>query len=541
LNILESHSQAYNNNNMECPSASINATVDAILESLSLSDREFTLVVAVLERIELLLTAVTVLILLLTPTNLILLTSPFLILLPLQWAYSAYFSQLSRVPGPTICRLTPLWIWYQSYRGHEASLITSLHAKYGPIVRIGPSECVISDGAALNAIYNERGGFRKADCYANFDFEGHATIFSSRDVEYRALRSKAVTPLFSTSSIRAGQKTIEGCVQRFIERIKAEALPNQPVDILNLSRSLALDAVSSYLFGRSYGGIEEKSDRLSASAFVDAVVEMGRFFYLPHKSFLRIQKLSSKLKIRTDTAAEAGGATLESFARDLVRDTSAGDDTYQGRLKAVGISDHEIEVQCMDLMFAGTDSTGTVLSKLIWHLAKSPKVYERLREEVLQADAQDPSRSYNPQSLKYLDAVVREGLRLGMSTPTRFPRIVPKGGWSFAGCYLPEGTQVGCQPHTLHYDPLVFPEPFMFQPERWLDSPTAEMQRNWIPFLLGQRGCLARNLAQFELQLALQAVAREDLLKGATACGRSIEIYEWFSSKVVGDRLQVLW
>lgn len=167
--------------------------------------------------------------------------------------------------------------------------------------------------------------------------------------------------------------------------------------------------------------------------------------------------------------------------------------------------------------------------------------YERLREEVLQADAEDPTRPYNPQNLKYLDAVIREGLRMGMSTPTRFPRVVPKGGWSYGGYFLPDHTLVGCQPHTLHFDPAVFPEPFAFQPERWLDNPTTEMQRNWIPFLLGQRGCLARNLAQLELQLALQAIAREDLLRGATACGETIKIYEWFSSKVVGDRLQVMW
>lgn len=267
--------------------------------------------------------------------------------------YRAYFSHLSRVPGPWITRFTSIWIWYQSYLGHEASLITSLHAKYGPIVRIAPDECVISDGAALNAIYNERGGFSKANCYANFDFEGHATIFSSRDREYRAVRSKAVTPMFSTSSIRAGQKTIEDCVQRFIERVRAEALPNQPVDILNLSRSLALDAVSSYLFAKPYGGIEEKSDRLSASAFVDTVVAMGRFFYLPPYVFLKIQAMSAKLTIQPDTAAETGAATLESFARDIVKWTPAGDDTYQGRLKTIGIDAHEIEVQCMDLMFAG--------------------------------------------------------------------------------------------------------------------------------------------------------------------------------------------
>lgn len=67
------------------------------------------------------------------------------------------------------------------------------------------------------------------------------------------------------------------------------------------------------------------------------------------------------------------------------------------------------------------------------------------------------------------------------------------------------------------------------------------MQRDWIPFSLGQRACLARNLAQSELQIAIRAVARENLLNGATAVGDNIEIYDWFNSKLVGDRLDLVW
>lgn len=167
--------------------------------------------------------------------------------------------------------------------------------------------------------------------------------------------------------------------------------------------------------------------------------------------------------------------------------------------------------------------------------------YNRLREEVARADAADPSSSYNLQNLKYLDAVVREGLRMGMSTPTRIPRVVPQGGWSFHGYWFPEGTTVGCQPYTLHFNPSVFPDPFTFKPERWLEGPSQDMQRDWIPFSLGQRGCLARNLAQSELQIALRAIAREDLLGGATALGDGIEIYDWFNSKLVGERLDLIW
>lgn len=307
-----------------------------------------------------------------SPTFLLISSLPILILSTL--IYRAFFSPLSRIPGPLICRFTSLWIWYHSYAGREARLINSLHEKYGPVVRIGPTECVISDGAALNPIYNERGGFRKADCYANFDFEGHATIFSARDVEYRNMRSKAVMPLFSTGNIRAGQHIIEACVGRFIDKVRLEARTREPVDILNLSRSLALDAVSSYLFARPYGGIEEKTDRLSASVFVDMLVATGRFFFLPHRLFVAVETLCARLFPSADASAEAGGAKLDSFARQIVKETPAGDETYQGRLKKAGVSDHENEVQCMDLMFAGTDSTGTNLSKLIWRLARSPEV-----------------------------------------------------------------------------------------------------------------------------------------------------------------------
>jgi len=130
---------------------------------------------------------------------------------------------------------------------------------------------------------------------------------------------------------------------------------------------------------------------------------------------------------------------------------------------------------------------------------------------------------------------------MGMSTPTRLPRIVPETGWTYAGHYLPTGTMVGCQLFTLHFNPSVFPEPFAFKPERWLEGPSIEMQRDWIPFSLGVRACLARNLAQLELLLAIREIVRQDLLSGAKPLGEEFESYEWFSSKLVGERLELVW
>lgn len=209
-----------------------------------------------------------------------------------------------------------------------------------------------------------------------------------------------------------------------------------------------------------------------------------------------------------------------------------------------GISEHETDVQMKDVIFAGTDTTGTNLSILIWQLAKHPEVYKKLQTEIAQAE-QDGA-DYDPQTLPYLNAVIREGLRTSLANPTRLPRQVPPSGWTFKPSsgepyHLPAGTQVGLSPMTVHLNPDIFPEPLAFRPERWIDDPTPEMHRDWMPFGLGSRQCIARNLAMMELTLVVRALAKSDVLEGARPVKESIEMVEWFNAKVRDERIEVVW
>jgi len=127
-----------------------------------------------------------------------------------------------------------------------------------------------------------------------------------------------------------------------------------------------------------------------------------------------------------------------------------------------------------------------------------------------------------------------------MANPTRLPRVVPSSGWTFNGYYFPPGTNVGCALYSLHFNAAVFPDPFSFGPERWLD-PTPGMLRDHIAFGLGPRQCIARNLASAELYTAVRAIVMEDVLKGAKPVGDKIEILEWFNSKIVGEKIELVW
>ncbi|OLN86858.1 Pisatin demethylase 15 [Colletotrichum chlorophyti] len=470
--------------------------------------------------------------------------------------YNIFFHPLRKVPGPWKATASPLWLWYHSYVGKETSAVEALHLAYGPVVRIAPNDVDISDGAALAPIYSEKGGFRKAPNYKNFDIEGHPTIFSALDPAHRAIRAKAVVGMFSPASIRKdGDRVLKSCVEDLMSQIKEEAATGRPVNMLNMGRCLALDAVTAYLMGRTYGGISELetcranegASRLSASDFVDTFVAVGRFFLLPNRVFHFLEWFLPR--IYPDAKVDESMDLVTRFCQQVVAEADVEkDQTYQARLLRAGISEHETAMQCMDLMFAGTDSTGMNFGTICWHLAKSPAIYEKLKEEL----AAPGAAQGDPQALPYLRAVVREGLRMSMANPTRLPRVVPPTGFKFETAVpsgekktfeLPGGTWVGCAPFSLHFNNDVFPDSRSFKPDRWLD-PTERMLRDNIPFGIGPRQCIARNLATSELFWAVRGLVLSGVLDGARPTGRAekgIVIDEWFNSKVPGHAIDLIW
>ncbi|CZT18016.1 related to benzoate 4-monooxygenase cytochrome P450 [Ramularia collo-cygni] len=482
---------------------------------------------------------------LLLPTLLLLLLLLLLLIIP-----KIYNAVYDPIPGPLICRLTPFWTYYHSILGDESTQITTLHEKYGPIIRISPYEIVISEGEALGPIYSEKGGgFLKAPCYKNFDFEGVETIFSTLSPRDRARRSKAVMPLFSTGKlVREGKGVLERCAGRFVGRLqdfKDEG--KKRVDVLDLARGFAIDAVCGYLFGCDYGGLKEEREEegMSATGYVDSIVNLGRFFFLPPWLFRIVSTVHAWLQGK-DSGIDGSTESVEGFTAPLVKEAVEGqgtEGTYQSRLLKAGISEHETDVQMKDVIFAGTDTSAMNLAMIVWNLVKYPECYKKLQAEILEAEQRDPS--YNPQSLSYLDGVIREGLRTSLANATRFPRQVPPSGFTYQArdgqsYFLPGGTLVGMQPFTLHFNPEIFPDPCAFKPERWSNA-TPAMLRDFIPFGLGPRQCIARNLAMMELAFAVRALGRGNVLEGAEVMEGKIEVMEWFNSKVVGGKIEVEW
>ena len=474
------------------------------------------------------------------------------------------FHPLAHIPGPYLPRLSSLWLIYHAWIGDECTVVHKLHEKYGTIVRTGPNSVDIADGEALHEIYSKNGGMRKTAFYTNFQIDGHESIFSEIVPEQRGPRAKAVLPMFATSNLRAGQEVLDKIVQSFVLQVKNSAAwskkTGQAIDLLDLTRGLAIDAVTGYLFGRPYGGLElvDSEDKgpvsgMSANAFVDSFTAVGRFWYAPQRLFVWLEWFAFRFGEANKKDVAISHNLVDRYVAEVVDDAKASltqaskvsngieSTSYPARLLSAGLSISETRAQSKDLMFAGTDSTGMNLATIMFHLIKQPKILLQLENEL---EAHNQVTDFMEiQSLPYLRGTVREGLRLSMANPSRLPRVVSSSGWVFKGVRFAAGTEVSCTPFELHLNPQIFTSPLEFDPTRWFDDQdnSKEMERDAIPFGLGPRQCIARNLASAELYLAVKHLVKSKVLRNAQTCSDKIEILEWFNSHVKGGKIDVKW
>jgi len=148
-------------------------------------------------------------------------------------------------------------------------------------------------------------------------------------------------------------------------------------------------------------------------------------------------------------------------------------------------------------------SDGPTATSLAWafeRLLRHPDKLVRLREEVWDGEGDE-----------YLDAVVKETLRLCPAVPVVMRRLVEP--MRLDGHTIPAGTIVAPCVFLMHRRADIYPQPRNFRPERFLED--AAGTYTWIPFGGGVRRCVAASFAQLEMKRVMQVVLSEVELHAA--------------------------
>lgn len=97
---------------------------------------------------------------------------------------------------------------------------------------------------------------------------------------------------------------------------------------------------------------------------------------------------------------------------------------------------------------AGTHTTASTFSFMIWAICKHPEVCDKLMAEI--SDLPPDFNHHDTRDLPYLNRTIKEAVRLYCGVPSVLPRTVPVGGARFVGYYVPEDTTISTQYYSLH-------------------------------------------------------------------------------------------
>ncbi|OQE10007.1 hypothetical protein PENVUL_c005G07059 [Penicillium vulpinum] len=469
----------------------------------------------------------------------------------LLYVYRLTLHPLAKFPGP---KLAAASFWYEAYydlwpyKHRYLWKIKELHDIYGPIVRINPNHIHIHDPDYFDDIY--AGGRRKRDrdtWYMHASKTGTMSwsLLQSMDHDLHRVRRAALNPFFSKRAISSLEGMVVEKIKRLESRLAGSYARGEVVNLTNSTAALTMDVISSYALGGDIGNLGREdwgSDWLEAFRTVGLMRPMGRQFSWLMNPLLNnlspevvkwispeTAKLTKKLQypieiinVATEERRKNGGNSkneglLSANSRTIFQDIVNSD------LPASEKTPERLNAEAGLALGAGTETTARNLAVMIYYLLHNKDVLDKLRAELspVMPAADSPVALADLEALPYFSAVINEGLRLAHGASSRMPRIATKNLSTSNGHY--DQTPVMQSLYLHHTNPQIFPEPFRFNPQRWIDDPKLK-PRYLMAWGQGSRSCLGINLANAELYLTIaHLITRFELELYDTIWERDVE------------------
>ena len=470
--------------------------------------------------------------------SLLLPTALFLLYLHLTYTYW----HLRQIPGPWLAKFTDLWRLHlvSTRSSHETFL--ALHKRYGDLGRMGPNCISLSKPDIITDIYGIGKGFVKSDFYSVWqnivNGKRAASMVFTTDEAQHARMKRPVAPAYSLSTLVEIEPLIDSTTAVFMSRL--DELFAETGNVCDLGKWLqwyAFDVIGELTFSKRLGFLEKAEDVEGICAAVGANFDrcsvLGQMPWLDlvtykNPIYLRLfaqavpspilgfgqRRLQERL-IGEDDSSNEGLQIKDSDLRDKVlHGTLASKPDFLSRFLTLHEEQPDVvtDRQLLSYLFmninAGSDTIGSTVRAIFYYLLKHAASLQELMEELQTACTDGKLIMPLPtwpecQALPYLNAVIKEALRLNPALALPMERVVPETGLQVDTTYLPAGTIVGINPWILHRDKRIFGEDAEeWQPRRWLTEDAEKikyMDHHLLSFGAGKRTCLGRHIAMLEL------------------------------------------
>jgi len=427
----------------------------------------------------------------------------------IKMIYRAHIHTLRHIPGPWVSSATSLWIRWQRWHGRLSFEADKLMTKYGPIVRIGPDLVILNDSEAVEKIFGRKDLDTSPTSIRALRVGGHDWTVTYPQHPIARQRRHPVMIATTTKSLKHRHDIFVTNTEAMVRDL-ARSDGSKSENVVEHLRICTLKNSQVIMGGSSVD--------LECDSFPRVVGEYNFLVVwrlcLPEWLFTWLQYSPFKharFRVRSsDALFDLGSALCQQAAEgkyisegdpsvyQLFTDTSAKYPTQSW-------TNPELGAEMAGQILAATETTSSALTFIYYELAKNQELQREVNREACAHSGYEEL-----DSLKLLDACIKEGLRFRPPVALTGSRTVPAGGMDVLGYYLAGGTVITTQSLSMSRQrPDLFPDFDSYNPLRWLDEEnSAEKRRHLVPFGVGARRCPGGNMATYQMRMILAATFR---------------------------------
>lgn len=332
-------------------------------------------------------------------------------------------------------------------------------------------------------------------------------LLSAEGLQWRAQR-RTVAALFARRTITQFAPGMMDAANALVERWHQHG--DATLDVAAEMARLTLDVLERTIFSEGFGCNAEEARRAMVTYFntvgrIDPLDLLGMPNWIPRINHLRVRStlrffersIEDLIAARRRRLAERGDAG----PNDILALLLAALDPDTGER----MSEAEVKSNILTFIMAGHETTANLLSWSLFLLSQSDDWRQRVRAEA--EHEINGSVTDLAERLPATRAVIEEAARL--YPPIAAISRVAIDADELAGEKIPGGTLVVISPYVLHRHRLLWPDPDLFEPSRFLGENRSLIDRySYLPFGAGPRTCVGSTFALQEATIVLATVIK---------------------------------
>ncbi|KAG9143516.1 hypothetical protein Leryth_026884 [Lithospermum erythrorhizon] len=325
---------------------------------------------------------------------------------------------------------------------------------------------------------------------------------------WKYLRALCKAELFSGKALASQEYVRQKKTFEMVELIKASE--GKVVQVRQIIFATIFNMLSSILLSRDLVSLEEEVEDRKMKGLMRRVTEIlmepNISDIFPALNSLDLQGVHKKGKKLWKEIWDIFEPLVEEKRLRKSKENAEKQD-FLDTLVALQFSDDEVQELLVELFSAGSDTSTSTIEWAMAELVKNPEAMKNLQDELEREISQDLIKETHLMQLPYLQACVKETLRLHPAAPLLIPRK-PIEACRVMNYTIPKNSQVLVNVWAIGRDQTTWEDPMEFKPERFLNS-SLDFKGNdfeFLPFGGGRRICPGYPMAMRQIPLAIASM-----------------------------------